>query len=113
MARYLVLLEGLPAQLDSTDAEPMVHNERWMKWVATLAREGRLTGGGPLGTEAKAVTREAVTDRELQTVDVFGYLVVEATSLDEAADLAAQAPNVALGGSAVVRPVLDVGTASR
>lgn len=109
MAQYLVLFEGLPAQLDSTDPEPMAHHQRWTDWLATLGRAGQLAGGGPLGSEAKGIGPEGVRDRELQPVDVFGYLVLEATSLDEAASLAAQAPNVALGGSAVVRPVLAVG----
>ncbi|HKE73530.1 MAG TPA: YciI family protein [Acidimicrobiales bacterium] len=109
MAQYLVLLEGLAAQLDATDAEPMAHNQRWMDWLSTLGAAGQLAGGGPLGAEARGVGPDGVSDRELQTVDVFGYLVLEATSLDEAAALASQAPNVALGGTAVVRPVLAVG----
>jgi hypothetical protein len=109
MAQYLVLLEGLAAQIDRPDAQAAAHNERWLAWVAGLAREGKLAGGGPLGVEAKGVSRDGVADRPLGTVDVFGYLLLEATSLDEAAGIVSEAPNVALGGTAVVRPVLAVG----
>jgi hypothetical protein len=109
MAKYLVLLEGLGGDIDATDPETRAHNQRWMDWLSTLGAAGQLAGGGPLGGEAKGVGPDGVADRELQTFDVYGYLVLEATSLDEAAALAAEAPNVALGGSAVVRPVLDVG----
>ena len=109
MAQYLVLLEGLSADLDQPDPETAAHAERWLAWVAGLAREGKLSGGGPLAPEAKGVSRDGVADRALATVDVYGYLLLEATSLDEAAGIVREAPNVALGGTAVVRPVLAVG----
>ena len=109
MAQYLVLLEGLSAPLDEPDPESVAYREKWLAWVAGLAREGKLTGGGPLGPEAKGVSRDGLADRPLGTFDVYGYLVLEAASLDEAAGIVAEAPNVALGGTAVVRPVLPVG----
>ncbi len=108
MARYLVLLEGRAAALDAGDAQTQDYNRRWTEWATSLAEEGKLAAGGPLEPTARAVTRDGAADRPLAEVDTYGFLLLEASSLDEATDLAAQAPNVALGGSAVVRPVPDV-----
>jgi hypothetical protein len=103
-----VLLEGRAAAPDATDAQTLDDNRRWIDWVTSLANEGKLAAGGPLEATARAVTRDGAVDRPLADVDTYGFLLVEADSLEEATDLAGQAPNVALGGSAVVRPVPDV-----
>jgi len=108
MARYLVLLEGRAAALDADDAQTRDYNQRWTDWAMSLAKAGKLAAGGPLEPTARAVTRDGAADRLLAEVDTHGFLLIEAGSLDEATELAGQAPNVALGGSAVVRPVPDV-----
>jgi hypothetical protein len=62
--------------------------------------------GGPLQPRAQRVDRDGVTDIELDRIDVGGYALVSADSIDLATAIAATAPHTALGGSTIVRPVL-------
>ena len=42
-------------------------------------------------------------------VDIGGYLIVEAETLDAAAEIARGAPHIALGGTTIVRACLPTG----
>jgi hypothetical protein len=54
------------------------------------------------------VKKEVVTDLQLQQEDIGGYLLIRAESMDEAVEIARQAPHMALGGTTIVRPCLEV-----
>lgn len=111
MAQYLLLLEGKAAALDADDTVTQSYNQRWMDWATSLAKEGKLAAGGPLAPAATVVTNDGAADRPLAPVDVYGFLLLSVDSLDEATEIARHAPNVELGGAAVVRAVPDVGLA--
>ena len=49
-----------------------------------------------------------VSDARLDQVDMGGFLLIEADSVETAAQIAAGAPHIALGGSVIVRPCLSV-----
>jgi hypothetical protein len=40
-------------------------------------------------------------------VDIYGYLLVNASSLDEVVDIVRQAPHTELGGKTIIRPCND------
>ena len=69
---------------------------------------GAYDSGLPLEWSATAVTKDSVTDHPLDKVDLGGYMIINAASLDEAVEIAREAPNVALGGTIIVRPCLDI-----
>jgi hypothetical protein len=76
--------------------------------MASLAQRGALESGAPLEQTAKAVTSSSVGDAPLGTPDIYGYMVVNTDSLDDAIAIAREAPHIALGGSTIVRPCIDV-----
>jgi hypothetical protein len=57
---------------------------------------------------AKAVGSGTVSDAKLGTPDIYGYMVVNTDSLDDAIAIAREAPHIALGGSTIVRPCIEV-----
>jgi hypothetical protein len=59
-----------------------------------------------LQPRAQRVDRDGVTDVELDRVDIGGYALMSADSIDSATAMAATAPHTKLGGSTLVRPVL-------
>jgi hypothetical protein len=79
-----------------------------MEYFGGLARSGKLRAGAPFADTGKIVRRDAVGDVQLDQVDIGGFLLIEADSVETAAQIAAGAPHVALGGSVIVRPCLDV-----
>jgi hypothetical protein len=107
MAKFLLLMEGLAAQPAATDEQTQAYNRKWMDWVGSLVKAGTLESGLPLQPVAKEVTKDAVSDRPLQTRDIYGYMVINAPSLDDATEIVRQAPHTELGGMTIIRPCLD------
>jgi hypothetical protein len=76
-------------------------------WKDQLVQEGRMKAGQRLGTQAKIVSRDGVTDgpfaesKEL----IGGYWFFLASSLAEAAELAAQNPCLACGLTYEIRQI--------
>ena len=108
MGQYVLLLVGRGAQPQATDAETRNYNARWMEYFGGLARSGVLRAGAPFAAEGKVVQRDTVSDAEIRDVDLGGFLLIEAESAETAAQIAGQAPHIALGGSVIVRPCLEV-----
>ncbi len=107
MAKFLLLLEGLAAQPSASDEQTQAYNRRWVNWISSLVQAGTLESGLPLAPAAKEVTRDSVLDRPLQAEDIYGYLLVNAPSLDEVIDIVRQAPHTELGGKTIIRPCND------
>ncbi|HEV3232920.1 MAG TPA: YciI family protein [Candidatus Dormibacteraeota bacterium] len=102
--KFLMLFMGLAGQPDATDDQTVAYNARWGEYMGSLAQGGKLVSGLPLQSSGKVVTRDGVGDLELKPVDIGGYQIIEAATVDEAIEIARGAPHVALGGTTVVRP---------
>jgi hypothetical protein len=107
VAKFLLLLEGLAAQPSEPDEQTAAYNRKWAEWAGSLARSGVLESGLPLTATAKEVGKDSVTDLPLRATDIYGYLLINAGSLDEAVDIARQAPHIELGGKTIVRPCTE------
>ncbi len=51
--------------------------------------------------------KDAVSDHRLQPQNVYGYMI-KAASLDDAIATARQAPHMALGGTTIIRPCVEI-----
>jgi hypothetical protein len=108
LAKFLYLLVGLEHDVDDQSEESQAYSAKWVDWMADLAKDGTLDGGLPLKWSGKVVSSDKVEDVELEEVDIGGYLVVNADSLEKATEIARGAPNVELGGSVIVRPCEEI-----
>lgn len=104
MAKFLLLLEGRGAQPSASDEQTAAYNRKWIDWIRSLAEAGILESGLPLTATAKEVTKDSVSDLPLRETDIYGYLLVNAGSLDEVVGMARQAPHTELGGKTIIRP---------
>ena len=86
--KFLFLMLGLPGDPNADDAQTQAYNLKWREYMSSLGRRGALT--------------------KLATPDVYGFMVVNAASLDEAIAMAREASHMALGGQTIVRPCVDV-----
>jgi len=96
------------AQPTASDEQTQAYNRKWTDWIRSLVQAGSLESGLPLTPTAKEVTKNSVSDRSLQAEDVYGYLLVNAPSLDAVVDLVRQAPHTELGGKTIIRPCHEV-----
>jgi len=109
MKKFVLLFIGRTAAPDAQDAQTRDYNRAWMAWMRDLGARGLIEAGLPMERGGKEVRKDSVTDYRAADIDVGGFLVVKAASLDEAVDIAREAPHVAIGGTTIVRPALDVG----
>jgi hypothetical protein len=108
MAKFLFLMIGLPGQPNAGDEQTQAYSRKWGAYMGSLAQRGALESGAPLEPTAKEVASRSVNDAKLGTPDIYGYMVVNAGSLDDAIAIAREAPHMALGGSTIVRPCVDL-----
>jgi len=108
MAKFLFLMLGLPGQPNSGDEQTQAYNRKWGEYMGSLAERGALESGAPLEPVAKSVSSGSVIDAKLGTPDIYGYMVVSADSLDDAIAIAREAPHIALGGTTIVRPCIEL-----
>ena len=109
MPQFVLLLVGRAAAPQATDTETQDYNARWQQYFGELARSGELRAGAPFAATATVVREDSVSDVAPDEVDIGGFLLIEAESLDAATAVAQRAPHIALGGSTIVRPCVPVG----
>jgi len=112
MAEFLYLFRGGDAERAAQSPEEMqAQMGRWMQWMERLGKEGKLSGGQPLGKEGKFVIgkSQSVTDgpyAEGKEV-VGGYLIVKANDIHEATEISKGCPIFEhTDGSVEIRPIL-------
>ena len=108
MGKFLFLMVGLPGQPNARDDQTQAYNRKWGAYMGSLAQRGALESGAPLEPTAKTVTSGSISDAKLGTPDTYGYMVVNAASLDDAIAIAREAPHMALGGTTIVRPCVEL-----
>jgi hypothetical protein len=106
LSEYLVISRG---QWDKDLSPETIQAaiDQFYIWHDRLVAEGKLKAGQRLATEGKLVTKRAVMDgpfAEAKEV-VGGYWFFLASSLEEAAALAAQNPCLACGLAYEIRPI--------
>ena len=107
----LVLRESTPEVYAAMSAEQRRDALlRWNAWCDDLAARGRLLAGSPLEPESRRVAAPAagrVLDGPFAEAKelIGGYLLITADGLEEAAAIAAGAPNLPYGMTVEVRPL--------
>lgn len=104
---YLVLSRG-QWDRNASPADIEVAIGKFYEWYERSLREGRMKPGSRLGTDGAAVSRSGIfidgPFGEAKEV-IGGYWIIVASSLREAAEIAAQNPCVAYGLTFEIRPL--------
>jgi hypothetical protein len=107
----LIFRGGAVSRDDVSPSVLQAHLEKWYRWADELARQGRRNSGMPLENGGKAVRgrERIVTDGPYaESKDlVTGAMIIEASALDDAVEVARGCPTYEFGGSVEVRPVQD------
>jgi hypothetical protein len=106
---FMMLFLGLAAAPGAEDQVTHDYNKQWGEYLAGLASAGSLESGAPFAPSGETVTRDSVSPVELQPLDIGGYALITAASLEEAVRIAKRAPHIALGGTTIVRPCFSGG----
>jgi hypothetical protein len=113
----LVFRETTPERYEEmSHEERRAALERWNAWCDGLLAEGRLQAGNTLAPEGRVVSREGGVRAVGSAVDgpfaeakelIGGYILLRASSLEEAVAIAEQCPSLPYGMEVEVRPVAE------
>ena len=111
MANFLFVYRGNPEAHGKMSPEEMQqHMQKWQTWITTALQKGWMTDAGDaLNPEGRVVNaRKVVTDGPFVEAKeiVGGFSIVQADTLDAAAELAKGCPALLTGGNVEVRPLL-------
>ena len=110
MSKYMFVFRGgpiIPNRL--TPVELQGHLRKWADWVGVLAKDGHHVGGNPLENEGRTIRGSGRTvcdgtQAGLRDV-VTGNVIVEASSIEAATELAMACPVFDVDGSVEVWPL--------
>jgi hypothetical protein len=115
MRKFMFLFRGggIVVQPPPPPAEIGAHLAKWTEWVGALVKAGHAEAGpGPLENSGKVVrgTAKAVTDGPYAEAKdlVSGMLIISASSLEAAVQLAKGCPIYEYDGSVEVRAIQDM-----
>jgi hypothetical protein len=80
------------------------HRAAWGHWMAELVTAKHLEVGYPLSSEGKRIDSNGAQNYHFPDTTEGGFIVINAESLDQAAEIARQAPIIKNGGYILARP---------
>lgn len=97
-------------------AEVNEYRGKWMAFDTEARSKTKVLDGDPLQPASTATTVRSGDSVVTMTDGPFaetkeqlgGYYVIDASNLDEATAMASMMPNLSIGGSVEVRPVMDM-----
>ena len=112
MTEFMMIFRNAYDPAFKPSAEQIKTNiKQWQDWIGGIAAQGKFIGTNRLGFEGKTVKpNNVITDgpyAEIKEI-VGGYILVKATSLDEAVKLVEGCPILHIGGHVEVRNVMPV-----
>jgi hypothetical protein len=91
--------------LDRADKEARKkHMAAWGKWMADLSKSKRLEVGYPLEPDGKRIDQSGAENYRFPDTTEGGFIIINAESLEDAAEIAAEAPIIWNGGHILLRP---------
>lgn len=111
MKQYMLLFFGADyTEMTMTPEETQQMMQQWFAWVDKLKAQDLYIAGDPLAPEAKTVKGKhpVVTDGPFAEAKeiVGGYFIIKANSMEHAAELAKDSPDLPLGGAVEVREIM-------
>lgn len=110
MSEFLYLYRG--GQRGRTPEQSQQIMQKWLNWMKELTASGNLKDPGqPLEEAGKVVNgKGTVTDGPFAEAKdlVGGFTLIEADSIERAAQLAGGCPILEVGGSVEIRPIMKI-----
>src|SRR6056300_928718 len=103
MKEFIYIFRG--GKTDSaTEKELIAHERAWDRWMDDLEEEGVLIDGLPMKDEAVVITKDGPKAWEYRGADsLSGYLILEATDMEAAIQMASDCPIFDFEGSIEIR----------
>ena len=108
LREFMLLFRYEPSNTQPTAQEIETMHMHWQTFIGDIAKAGKLVSTHQLGFEGRKIFADHSSQEGIYLADrqtLGGNMIVEATSLDEAATLAQNAPILLMGGMVEIRSV--------
>lgn len=112
MARYLLLMYNKKMEMPEKPTKKQMEEgtRPWKEYLKPLSKAGKLEGAAPVRWEGKTLTADGVSDYNAQNIDLGGYIIIKANSMDEAIEVAKRSPHYASNmGPTTIREIVEIG----
>jgi len=111
MTKYIILVREPDGRADQpTEEQQKTHRANWNKWFEKYGKAGNFLGGSALSLNGKMIKGpEAMIVDDIHKVDteiIGGYLLIQASDLDSAVDIAREIPVFEVDGYLEVRELM-------
>jgi len=113
MKEFMLIFSGPDfSKLGFSPEQMQAHFAKWGAWIEGIKQKGNYVDGRPLSPGGKIVKGKVpvITDGPFAEAKeiVGGFLIINASSLDEAATISKAAPDMEFGGQVEVREVMKM-----
>lgn len=105
MTKFMMFYKG--GFMPETEAEQAAVMQTWMDWYKALG-SGLADAGNPFTPSAKRIASDGTVSDFPSGSMAFGYIILEAESLDHAVKMAQGCPNLQDGGEVSVLEIYPV-----
>lgn len=108
---YMLLFRFVPDMQQPPTAEYLAEQKKmWGSWIGSIAAQAKLVSTHQLGFAEKRISADMQTTDGMAVYDsaiVGGNMVIKATDIGEAADIAKGCPILTMGGNVEIREILE------
>ena len=112
MKNYLLLIRGGDARMEElSEYERAQHMQQWGVFMTDLTESGNLTGGLPLASDSRLLTKDGASSEMVVTTNgeaIGGYLMLKANDYDHAIELSKDCPVFEHDGSIEIREAMHM-----
>lgn len=112
MKEFMMIFRHTPmANFQMSPEQMQAEIKKWQDWIGGIAAQGKFVSTNQLGFEGKTLLpNKTITDGPYAEVKeiVGGYVIVTASSIDEAIKLAEGCPILFIGGHVEVRDIMKL-----
>ena len=111
LKEFMLLFRMKPIEAEPTPIQLQVMHEEWGGFIGQIASQARLVHTTRFGAELKMISKGVQdiqkSDRPEELV-LSGSMLIKATSLDEATEIAMNCPVLRAGGSVEIRTTVPM-----
>lgn len=108
---FMLLFRMSPSNDEPTPEQLAEMQQQWEQFIGNIASEAKLVSTSRLGFEGSVIQPQGQVNNQIYMADnqtVTGNMVVKASNLNEAQDLAKNCPILFMGGSVEVRSLIPM-----
>lgn len=108
---YMLLFRMTPNNEQPTAEQIATMQNQWKNYIGSIASQAKLVNTSRLGFEGSCINPKGQISNNIYISDnqtLSGNMVVKATNLQEAENLAKHCPVLAMGGSVEVRSLIPM-----